>query len=158
MSTTNYDGRTLDLCILGGLSYAAGTREEVHSTLDLAIGGQVCAGVVKLMQKVLVLMLTYSHRYDPDWGTSLPEVISEGSLSRVASRLEQRLPEIMEDVTATLRAQEFIDTPLDERIDSITREGDISVNYDELSVSVQLRVITLNGSSTTIIVPLKTKL
>ena len=158
MSTTNYDGRTLDLCIMGRLPYATDTSAEVGTTLDIAVGGQICSGIVKLMQKVLVLLLTYTYRYDPGWGTKLPEALMGGNLTKVKRMLEAGLPEALEKTVDLLRSQEYLDTPLDERIASLRREGEIFINYDDQSVSVSIRVTTLNGSTNAIIVPLRTNI
>ena len=157
MSTTNYDGRKLDFCILGTLPYAAGELAEVNTTLDLVLGGRVCAGVVKLMQKVLVLFMTYTYRYDPSWGTVIPEVITTGNLNTVVTQLEQSMPKAMEKVANTLRTQEYADTPLDERVAKIEQDGETVVDYNTLTISVSLRVTTLAGFSNSIIVPIRTK-
>jgi len=157
MGTTNYDGRKLDLCIMGGIEYSGGSTSEVLSTLDLQLGGRVCAGVVKLMQKVMVLMLTFTYRYDPSWGTVLPEIITLGNINSVVAQLEQQLPKIMEKVANTLKTQEYADTPLDERIALIEQDGDTLVDHDNLSISIRVRVTTLNGISNTIVVPIRTK-
>ena len=156
MSNTNYDGRTLDLCILGDLPYAENTRSEVNSTLDISKGGQICAGVVKLTQKVMVLLLTYAHRYDSEWGTSLPEVAMSGTIDKAAERLAQVLPETMQRVVGLLKSEEFIDTPLDERIRQLDQYGETVIDYETGTLNVGFALSTLNGVTNTIIIPLRT--
>jgi len=155
MSNTNYDGRTLDLCILGALPYSAQTTAEVDSTLDIARGGQICAGVVKLMQKVMILLLTYSQRYDPFWGTDVPEALLSGNLNKAATRLGQTLPTAMSEVVASLKAQEYLEMPLDERIDRLEQVDEMTVDYLTGSISIKIRVTTLLGAQIELVVPIR---
>jgi len=158
MATTNYSGRKIDICILGDLPYAADSSGEVTTTLDLGIGGQLCAGIVKLLQKVLIALLTYNYRYDPAWGTSLPEALTRGNLTTALNVINAEVPIVLEAVSELLRRQEFLETPLDERIDRLDLAGEVTADYDTGTISMGIRVTTLQGTTNQIVVPLKTNI
>jgi hypothetical protein len=155
MSTsTNYSNRTIDLW-LGGDPTAQFERISITNQsfgLEDQGGGAVCTGFMKLVQKALVLLLTYMYHYDPYWGTDFGNILFAGSVQNAVAALNLIRASATARVVTLLRNEETEGTPYDERIASFIIT-DISSDLDSGSVSVTLVIRNVAGDTTTYVLP-----
>ena len=158
-TTTNYtrddvEGqlRKVDLYMMGPLSFGDQSMQATAPTLNVETGGQVCAGIVKLAQKVVSVLLSYNVYYDFDWGTRLFPFIAAGSAGNIRAILGPLLADAAESVVNDIRSGETEDMPSDERIKNLYSQDFI---YDKASSSVivMLDVLSQADIVTAIVVP-----
>jgi len=156
-TTTNYtlNGgvRKVDLYIMGPYSFKESTLQLTKPTLASAGGGQVCAGIVKLAQKVVGVLLSYNLYYDLDWGTQLFPFILSGNGAQVHRLLPALMAGATAAVVAQIRGSEPFNLPDDERIGNF-RMTDYT--YDRLGgrVSVVLGVTSRSNEQISVVTPI----
>ena len=151
-----YRGRRVDLAAFRGLAAAApglaGARPLAHQLVRPGDGGRLVAGVEKLAQRVLLVLLTRrgSRRYAPAEGTAFMADAASGRWRTVAdvtaSFYSARL-----DVVRQCRAAESADDPPDERLRGLDLEG-VVLSGDK--VTLRLRLTTEAGSGYTFLTPI----
>lgn len=155
MPTTNYDNRTVDLYLLGNLTLKPGTpAEEVVFGFGLEQdGGKICTGLLKLLQKVVILLLTYSRYFDTAWGSDLAGILGVGSMQKAFQALNASFPGIATNVIILLKAQESTDTPYDEQIKAIDLV-DLSNDVQQGKIRLTIRVTSIMGENVVLTLPI----
>lgn len=155
MVTTNYDGRRVDYYILGDTSIKInGGPQKVNMSFDLEHGGQICTGILKQMQKAVVLLLTWMYYYDtPEWGTELPQVMQIRSITKARQVFNRVFPEAADKVLDQLRLQQSNITPYDEIITEIVLR-DVQVDVDAGKLSATIQMSFASGVTTEIVLPI----
>lgn len=122
MSTVaDYQGRTADLLMLQGDYSGRGDRLLVQSLVGpAALGGAVVTGIQKLVQRVLLALLTRAGtmRYRPAAGTTFLSDAQAG-IWRTAADVELSFNSCRLDLVRQVRAEERDDDPADERLDGV---------------------------------------
>jgi len=121
--------------------------------IDDGQGGNVCAGFPKLAQKVLTLMLTYDHYYDPYWGSEFGRVVSAQTLQEAERRAREYYAIAISDVTRLLRSQEDYTTPIDERIYTLELAG-LTADSSTGKLDVSFKVTAISGHATVMQMPI----
>lgn len=136
---------TYDLAILG---------DPENTVPALTIDNTACEGIYKLIQKVMILLLT-----DVDGenniggvGTSIPAVV-RGSNVPEPEVVSNLFAAALADIKPTLLAAVTPDTPTDEVPSSL--KADVVTDADNLSdvVAVEVTVIAQSGQSTSVKIP-----
>ena len=145
--------RRVDLYVMGPLDFASSESQLTAQTMGADIGGRVCAGIVKVAQKVVVTMLANNVVNDSSWGTSLGSLLLSGKLGTIKSELGAVLEAGVKYTQSSLIAEEDVNLPDDERISELTLlTWDMDVYNSLLNVSVS--VSTRNYETLPIIVPI----
>ncbi len=115
-------------------------------------GGALIAGIEKLAQKALMILLTKvgSRQYAPDEGTTFMLEAERGSW-RTPADVEQAFYSARLDVSRQCRNSEAADDPLDERwgtfdLDGVTLAGD--------KITIRLRLTSAAGTLYTFMTPI----
>lgn len=159
MSSTlaDYAGRTVDVAAFrwldtGRPSPGGGGRLLVQELAGTTDGGAVIAGVGKLAQKVLVVLLTPlgSKQYSPREGTAFMVDAVRGRWRTVVD-VSQSFYAARLDVARQLAADATADDPDDEVYATMTLNG-VVLSGDRVSLSVE--VTTRAGTSYKFLTPL----
>lgn len=151
--STNYNGRTSDLCIMQGFVPSA-TPVPILTSFMSSSGGMICTGIAKLCQKVLLLLFTQSMHYDAYWGTNLPLALNSGSIQQAMTNIQNVFGLVISDVVDQLNAQRTPDTPDDERLDSIALNG--LFMYTDLGIiQMRITIYSLAGAGVSVVLPIK---
>jgi hypothetical protein len=151
MATTDYTGRFVDLFIFEGAEPADEQRIRLGFTEE---GGQVTAGIQKLVQSFALLFLTEqgSIAAQPTQGTEFvggmrvqriqdeADVLSEFTLAKELVRQQLAL------------AANDSDLPDDEILDDATLES-FNLNGDTSTLSLNVRVTSLAGDEREVVLP-----
>lgn len=116
--TTNYDGRRVDIGISNGFNFVSTSEQLTNTALGIDSGGVVVTGIVKLVQNVLVFLLTDEVILDFGWGTLLPRQI-RSNVQTVASGIENNFAAAAHETVQALRLNEREDAPDDEKISAL---------------------------------------
>jgi len=151
--TTNYDGRRVSLSIYDlRFNYDSDKEQGVATTLNSASGGYIVAGIAKLCQSVLVLLLSDDVVFDGQWGTSIPRLMG-GSVQWFGRNVEGVVKPALSNVVEQMQFNEKDDAPDDERIADLTL-ADWDYTDDGVGVTMRLVVTSVAGESRDVVVPL----
>lgn len=152
-TTTNYTGRKKDISVLQNPDALNSDPQDV--SLSFGKSGKFCAGVQKLVQRYVILLLTNigSQKYYPDFGTELLYNLKAGVSPVDLIGVTQMFSlASFEAVNALLVAQiQDPTSPSDERIASAELE-DISMISSAVNFSV--RITTESETAISFVVPL----
>ena len=151
--TTSYNGRKIDLCFMPDINVGSSQSQRLGMTLGEERGGFVCAGHVKLAQKVMFLLFSPRFYTTRDGQITLFSLLRRGTLYYVRSMFETSFLDAAQQVKRFIQAKETDADPADERLASITLESwsvDSTAGKLEAYVSVQ----TFDISKPAIVVPL----
>lgn len=147
--------RKVDLFIMSNFNFdTIHTKQRVTADLGVETGGQVCTGIVKLCQKVMLTILTAALLYDEDqWGTTLSQLLITGATSSLRENLDATLTSAINRTTDLLKLQQDDNTPADEALYDIVLEN---ADYDWASstLSVSLSVENAMGDTADLVVPI----
>jgi len=162
MNTTNYTYtdvnvqlRKVDLYIMGQPNIIPNVVQKSAPTLNVETGGQICAGIVKLSQKVVNVMLSYNVYYDFDWGTKLFPFIISGSATNIQAVLGTLLAAVAESVVSDISSGETDDAPLDELIKDMYSRS-FTYSKADSRVVVFFDIVSQADIVTSIVVPIST--
>jgi hypothetical protein len=157
-SLSAYAGRQVDIVafrrvVPGAPRSVVLLSQELASTSD---GGLLIAGVLKLAQNVLMVLLLPkgSKQYAPTQGTSFVTDALNGywrTVADVTQSFYAAKPDVMQQITGI----ELTTDPADERYGDMTLSG---VTLDADIVSIQITVTTLAGNSFQILTPISVPL
>jgi len=145
MATTNYNNRKTDLLMVAVQPKQGGATLS-NFDFGLDTGGKICTSVIKLQQKVIVLLLTQFYYYDTFWGTDLPKALFGGSVQQAYDLITNTFTDYSMDVLNLLKSQETTNTPRDERITGLSMTGS-SYDVDTGSITISLALSTSTGVS-----------
>lgn len=151
-SVADYVGRTIDIVAWPGQKIGTG---DVLTPACLALpgaGGQVCTGVVKLVQRWLMEFLTIagSIYFLPDRGCNFMQQLQSGQLHTTLD-IEQAFNLSAAQIKLNLNREDADDSPTDEQLaNALLLSVDIAA--DQLALHVQLS--SRQGSSETVILPI----
>lgn len=159
MSTVaDYVGRRADMLAFRSMFPQVGGNKQllVQELVQPGDGGYLIAGIQKLVQKVLLILLTQigSRRYAPEEGTTFMLEASRG-LWRTPADVQQAFYAARLDVSRQCRASEQADDPLDERwgtldLDGVTLVGD--------KVTLRMSLTSAAGTQYTFMTPISVPL
>lgn len=151
--TTNGVSRKVDLYVMGAFNFNSQSTQPLAPTLGAESGGQVCAGVVKVAQKIVSYLLTLAIPYDDGWGTAITASLVYSNQYQIQQLFPTVMISAISDMVKNLTAQETDTTPLDERISQVSMEDwSLDGHNGILKVSLSLRV--QSGLTTNIVVPI----
>ena len=138
-TTSNYNygniTRKVDLYTMGPMDFSLSSRQRVTPSMGIEHGGDACAGITKLSQRIMMILLNGPVPFDVEYGTSLIYMIQGLSLSNAYLRLQTVLPMLLASVKGQITKELGPGTPLDEypteievlRLDVIKATSTISV-------------------------------
>jgi hypothetical protein len=135
--------RKVDLYVMGAFNFGSSARQRTSPSLVVEKGGQVCAGAVKLAQRMLITMMAYNVYYDPTWGTTLLRIVSSCAPQAIMPYLQQSMALIINNTVSQLQAQETDDMPADEKIDHAYMDD---AAYDRGLGKLSLSIILVSQS------------
>lgn len=152
MSISDYRGREYDLLAYqGGVSYSGEVQLQQQLFSD-ANGGQIVVGIQKLVQRLLLVLLTEkgSIVHLPDLGT---DFITDARLGLMQSPGDvfSSFAAAMIDVRRQLVTEELSTDPADERLDSATL---VNVSLANLKASITIEVVSQAGTAARFVQPL----
>ena len=153
MATENYTyngtlARKVDLYIMGTPTLESGKDLLAPLTFQSATGGRVSAGIAKLMQRVVITLLSSNILYETGWGNSFSKYAIAGTANEVTKILYRAV-----DKTAQLLAEPITDEkPMDEQLAQLSV---VSVDVSRGSISIVLNVATNAGVAVDLVLPLK---
>jgi|GEM_PF-2895681 len=151
--STNYSGRLRDICILNGIN--ALNPEVQPSSLDFGRPSRFCAGVQKLCQRYIILLLTKagSQVNHPELGTTFLTSLQSRNKTLSSVDVEHLFNVSNLDVLNVLRQYqaENPDLPLDEQIDTCIMD-DFFIEND--AAYFKLKLLTQSGTTITFLTPL----
>ena len=151
--TASYNGRKVDLCFTPFLNVGSGQEQETVMTLGEENGGYVCAGHVKLAQKVLFLLLSPRFYVTRDGQIALYSLLKRSTMYYIRTLFEATFIDAATEVQRFIQAQETDDDPPDERLAQITLVSwDIDSSIGKLTAYVSVQ--TLDIETPEIVVPL----
>lgn len=149
----DYAGRLVDAAAFQLLLPAEGVQLLVQELATHRDGGSVIAGIQKLVQRILLTLLTIkgTRKYQPALGCQfMLDAISGGW--RTVADVTQSFLLARSDVRNQLILEETTDDPDDERYGGMTLDR---VTLSERMVTVHISVRSLAGDAYTFLVPLK---
>jgi len=156
-TTTNYTvnntRRRVDMYVMGSLDFTSEDVQETNQTMAAEEGGRVCAGIVKVAQKVAITLLAGNILNDYDWGTSLASLMLSNQLQTIKTEMDSVLAAGVKYVQTSLVKEEDPKLPDDELIGEVVLQDwylDTVNNKLVLSVSVSTR----NFETMPIVVPI----
>lgn len=152
MSVIDYVGRTADILAFQGM-FQAGKEELLSQTLVApGTGGYLITGVEKLVQRVLVILLTRqgTMQYLPTAGTRFM-LDAESGLWRTVLDVQNSFYSAKLDLMRQLRALQLATDPPDEVIDTVDL---LNVILTTDTVKLFIRLVTQAGQPVNFIQPL----
>lgn len=158
-TTTNYTAtvaqtavtRKVDLYVQGLLNFESDGTQQLAPSLLTASGGSVCAGIVKLAQKVYNTLMSYDIAYDRDWGTALSPLMMTTNIGLIRREFSDFMTLALAGITDQIRAQETTDMPDDERV-RVLSLADWGLYGDYLKALIY--VTSMSGDAITLVVPI----
>lgn len=154
-TVADYVGRRADMFAFRGVFPQRRGRDQLlaQELVRPGDGGQLIAGIERLVQKVLIVLLTKlgSRRYAPAEGTAFMIEASRGYW-RTAADVETSFYAARLDVSRQVQASQDADDPADERWGSLDLDG-ITLSGDR--VTLRLSLVSAAGSSYTFLTPIK---
>lgn len=151
--TTNYDNRRVSLNIYSNLfNYGSDRSQPANTSLNSDTGGMVCAGIVKLCQSVLVLLLSDRVYFDQTWGTRLPRML-RGNAQVLTNNIQSTMQEALYTVKSQLRANQRENAPADETLAGL-KLLNVDIDFGRPAVMVNIRVFSLAGDRRDLVVPI----
>lgn len=146
--------RKVDLYIMGMFNFSSDQAQKTSPTLAVETGGKVCAGMVKLAQKVVQTLLTFDVVYETaDWGNSLSSLLLNGVGHQIQSDFSSFMNSALGRVTDQIQGQETDDMPDDERLQDVTMT-DWSFDRPNGRLTASLQVVTRLNTVMPIVVPI----
>lgn len=155
MSTVaDYRDRRADMLAFRGIFPQLRGRNQIlaQELVRPGDGGALIAGIEKLVQKILLVLLTRmgSRKYSPTEGTTFMIDAAAGRW-RTAPDVENSFYTARLDVSRQCRDSEAADDPLDERWGSLELIG-LTLVTDK--VTIRLRVVSAAGTEYTFMTPI----
>lgn len=156
-TTTNYTSngvtRKVDLYVMGAFNFDSRAVQPTSMSMGSETGGQVCAGIVKLAQKVVNYLMSLGVFYDRQWGTGLSGVLLTYSQFQISQEFPSVITSVLSSTLTALQLQELDTDPLDERISSLAL---VSWNLDQPAgkLTLNLQLGSQSGDLTPIVVPI----
>lgn len=156
MSSTvaDYKGRLADMLAFRGIFPALRGREQVlaQELVRPGDGGALIAGIEKLAQKTLLILLTKvgSRKYEPTAGTTFM-LRAERGLWRTPADVETAFYSARYDVRQQIQQAEEDTDPADERWGGLDLNG---VTLSGTTVSIRMTQLSLAGSEYSFITPI----
>lgn len=151
MAPSDYVGRTVDIWILRDAPSISG--EDTQQLFGPGDSGQLCTGSIKLAQRWLLEFLTARGSmpfHMAKRGTTFMTALRAGRL-RTEFDVKSQFAFAAADVRIALQAEETENTPLDERIDTVSLLQ-LAILDDAISLSV--RLTSQSGDAQRLIVPI----
>ena len=147
--TTNYDNRRVSLNIYDTFNFSSDFQQKTRLGLGSFEGGKVCAGIVKLVQRVLTLLLTDFIPFDPEWRTNLAVQIRGNMPANANSLVAVSVYQVKQQMARVIRE----DTPDDERLADISID-DVSYNDNKTVLRISLSILSAAGETRDLVVPI----
>ena len=154
--TTNYDGRRVDIGISNGFDFVSTSEQLTKTALGINSGGVIVTGIIKLVQNVLVFLLTDEVILDFGWRTLLPRQI-QTNVQTVASGIENNFAAAAHETVQALRLDEREEAPDDEKIGALLL-NDFEINDAGDGIILHITVSSLAGEVRDVILPLSNSL
>ena len=151
--TTSYNGRIVDMCFMPDLNVGSSLPQQVDMTLAEERGGFVCAGHVKLAQKVFLNLFSPRFYTDSEGHLSLASLLKNNTLYYVQTTFEVAFIDTAAQVKKFIQARETDDDPPDERLYSINLTS-WSIDPAEGRLSAFITITTYDIASPEIVVPI----
>lgn len=161
-TTTNYSAvtpsgqavtRKVDLYIMGDLNFGSSTLQKTAPSLSVDTGGKVCAGLAKLAQKTLLVLLSYSIYYDFDWGTGLYRALLSGNFTGLQRNLGPLLAAYIDIASRQIISAQTSDMPPDETLFRL-QMNEFTIDRANQKIILSLSVVSNSKDVTTIVVPI----
>ena len=158
-TTTNYTKsgatRKVDLYVMGRFDHSSGERQLTQPSISVPSGGFVCAGIVKLAQKIIITILSVRVAYDPEWGTVLTHLVLSGGNNNgtIQENFAYVMSDALDKTKAALKQEENPLTQLDERISELLLE-DWRFFNGRTGISVVISLTTMSNETVEIVVPI----
>jgi hypothetical protein len=152
-SAAAYQGRTVDVLAFQGAAPASDVQLSQVLAQD-GHGGQVCTGIQKLAQRVLIEFLTEQGTlvYLPQRGCTFMTLLRLGQLRTTLDAM-QAFALAVHQVKANLIAEEDASMPADERYSDVVLLA-MTVTADLLSI--RMNVVSRAGTARVAILPIST--
>lgn len=150
-SITNYVGRTVDLLAFQG-QQLSGDQLLTQSLAESGLGGEICTGIQKLVQRWLIefLTITGTLQYLPARGCDFMALVRQGQLATTID-VQQGFYLSAQQVQTNLLGEQSAATPLDESFSSATLNT-IILGGDKLTIYVT--ILSQAGKSAQAILPI----
>jgi len=147
MSFADYQNRLVDISLLTGPTFST-------SSLEPGPSGLVVTGILKLCQRVVMLLFTTRGSITglPDIGCDFIPLLRSGIL-RTDLDVQAAFDAAAADLKLQLQSEYTDDTPADERLASVTVQS-VIVNSGSRSVAIRAVVDSEAGTSRELIMPI----
>jgi len=156
-TSTNYSVngriRRVDLYVMGALDFGSGDTQLTSPSMQATAGGRVCAGIVKLAQKVCIELLTYLPMSDLDWGTDIGLLVRQPNASIIRSSIGDTASAAVKKVMTDIIAEERAWLPDDERLLQVALLG-WSIDNATQKIKIDVSVTNRNFESLPIVIPI----
>ena len=144
---TQYAGRLNDVAILHGVK-SSGVQ---LLSMNLS-GSEICTGVQKIVQNVVVLLLTEkgTDPYDAARGTDFMISVRQGLVVN-STEVKVSFSRAAEDIIQQLEASETEDTPDDERLTGLEL---LSFSFDGSTLLMTIKLTTAAADLRPVILPI----
>lgn len=153
--TYNNAPRKVDLYIMGQFTPAVSGNNVLTTSMTLGAdtGGNVCTGVAKLAQRVVITLLSCGIFHDLDWCNDLSLALTIDNAYWHKVNLHGVVGSSISTVSRLIKSQTAADAPEDEQLDEILITG-ISIDTATRKISIGLSISTVDQTIIDVVVPI----
>lgn len=152
-TTSNYDGRLIDIELLKTIQEPTQASQAVHLSLTYQNQPRIVAGIEKLVQRYVLIFLTLvkSVKFDDQFGSIFMAAMTQGYLVNYGSLMDAFALSNSRVIATLINSSDNL--PLDEQLSSASLI-DFNLDFTLGTITLSIELTSLAGTSAEFVVPI----